>query len=205
MSIIENYHNIKKNLPNNIKLLVVTKNQTIDDITKLLEIGHVDFAESKIQEAENKWNILKQDFPNIKLHMIGHLQSNKIKKCLEIFDVIESIDNIKLLEKISLHNHANKKFFIQVNIGNEPQKSGIKIDQLSEIIKFSTEKEINISGLMCIPPKDKSSIIYFQQMLDLKLKYNLKNLSMGMSNDFEQAITYGSTQVRIGSAIFNNL
>lgn len=205
MSIVENYLKIKNSIPKEVKLVIVTKNQTSNDIRTLLKLGHTYFAENKVQEAESKWPILKQDFPNVKLHMIGHLQSNKVKKALKLFDVIESVDRPSLINAISLHEHQSTEFFLQINIGEEIQKHGVKIVNIKEIIDICNNSALNVSGLMCIPPNSETPELYFQKMLNLQIKFAYQNLSMGMSNDYLKAIKYGATQIRVGRAIFNNL
>ena len=178
------------------------------DIIPLINHGHIHFGENKVQEAIEKWTSIKNDFQHLKLHMIGKLQTNKVKYVVPLFDYIHSLDSIKLAEKISLEEVKNKKkmkLFIQVNMGNEDQKSGILIDDLEVFYKRCTEDfKLNILGLMCLPPNDGQSSIYFFKMQQLIKKINLKDNSMGMSNDYLEAINYQATYLRIGSKIFGN-
>ena len=174
----------------------------------LIDHGHKDFGENKIQEAMSKWTSIKKDFIDIKLHMIGKIQSNKAKFVVPLFDYIHSLDNFKLAEKISNEQKKYKKnikIFIQVNIGDEVQKSGISPKDV-EIFKDKCVNELNLNivGLMCLPPKNKEPIIYFEEMNHLLKKINLQELSMGMSNDYLDAINYNSSYVRIGSKIFGS-
>lgn len=171
----------------------------------LIESGHIDFGENKVQEAENKWYHLKEKFPSLQLHLIGKLQTNKAKKAVKIFDYIHSLDNAKLALKISQYEkEMNKKIklFIQVNLAEENQKSGILLKDLSNFYDYcNNELSLNVIGLMCIPPIDSKSDDYFQKLRNTADQLNLKELSMGMSSDFENAITNGSTFLRLGSII----
>ena len=177
-----------------------------EDILPLINHGHIDFGENKVQEAIEKWGDIKNDFPNIKLHMIGKLQSNKVKFAVSLFDYIHSLDNQKLAEKISLEQKkVNKelKIFIQINIGNEDQKSGINPNDLKSFYEMCTEKlSLNIVGIMCLPPNDKRSSLYFGEMNKLKSTINVNELSMGMSSDYLEAAEHGASYIRIGSKIF---
>jgi len=190
----------------NTNIIAVTKTFPINVIDPLLKDGHIHYGENKVQEAMDKWSIIKPQYKNIKLHMIGKLQSNKVKFVLPLFDYIHSLDNQKLAEKISLEQIKKKfrpKIFIQVNVGNETQKSGIYKKDLKLFYKLCVENyNLDIIGLMCIPPESKNSKIYFQEMLELKKELGLKDLSMGMSNDYIQAVKSGATYIRIGSKIF---
>ncbi len=190
----------------NTNIIAVTKTFPINVIDPLLKDGHIHYGENKVQEAMDKWSIIKPQYKNIKLHMIGKLQSNKVKFVLPLFDYIHSLDNQKLAEKISLEQIKKKfrpKIFIQVNVGNETQKSGIDKKDLKLFYKLCVENyNLDIIGLMCIPPESKNSKIYFQEMLELKKELGLKDLSMGMSNDYIQAVKSGATYIRIGSKIF---
>ena len=178
------------------------------DILPLINHGHIHFGENKVQEAIEKWSSIKDDFQHIKLHMIGKLQTNKVKNVIPLFDYIHSLDSLKLAEKISNEEKKkNKKLkiFIQINIGNEDQKSGISIDSLSNFYSICTkELDLNIIGLMCLPPNNDNSSIYFSKMLELSKNINLENLSMGMSQDYIEAIKYKSTYLRIGSKVFGS-
>ena len=208
LTIIE--EQIKSRFGNTLKskIIAVSKTFPIDEIEPLINYGHIHFGENKVQEAVDKWTNIKTNFQNLKLHMIGKLQTNKVKYVIPLFDYIHSLDNLKLAEKISQEQIKKNKYlkiFIQVNIGNEDQKNGINIDYLSEFYNTCvSELNLNIIGLMCIPPKEKNVEDYFKRMIDLNRSLNLKELSMGMSSDFLDAIKYGSTFVRIGSKIFGN-
>ena len=184
----------------------VTKTFPLDQITPLLEVGHVHFGENKVQEAEAKWLQLKNKYKNLQLHMLGKLQSNKAKKAVNLFNYVHSLDNAKLASKISqFEKELNKKIklFIQVNIAEENQKTGILLSDLNTFYKYCTQDlSLNIIGLMCLPPVGSKSQEYFQILRSNAEKLNLKNLSMGMSTDYEDAILYGSTHIRIGTAIF---
>ena len=195
----------QKQLKTNPKIIVVTKTFSLDKITPLIESGHIHFGENKIQEAESKWVNIKKQFVNLKLHMIGKLQSNKVKKALKIFDYIHSLDNAKLALKIFQHEkELNKKIklFIQVNLSEETQKSGILLNELNNFYHYCTkELLLNVIGLMCLPPFESNSEEYFKMLKKVAEKLNLKELSMGMSSDFEQAIINGSTYLRLGTII----
>ena len=201
---------IKSNLNNlNIKelpkIIAVSKTFSIDKIQPLINHGHLHFGENKVQEAIEKWSDIKKKSPEIQLHMIGKLQSNKVKFAIKLFDFIHSVDNKKLMKKISdEQKKLNKKIqvFLQVNIGNEPQKSGIEEDNIQDFINYSEELNLNLLGLMCIPPADKDPIIFFEKMNSLNKKYGFKELSMGMSSDYLKAVENFSTYLRIGSSIF---
>ena len=190
----------------NPKIIAICKTFPISDILPLINHGHIHFGENKVQESIEKWTDIKNDFKNIKLHMVGKLQTNKVKYVLPLFDYIHSLDNIKLAEKIS--NEQQKigkkvKIFIQVNIGNESQKSGILEENLFSFYKkCQNDFGLQIEGLMCIPPNDNKSEIYFSKMRKLSYKINLPELSMGMSDDYLKACEYKATFFRIGSKIF---
>ena len=195
----------QKQLKTNPKIIVVTKTFSLDKITPLLESGHIHFGENKIQEAENKWSKIKIQFNNLKLHMIGKLQSNKAKKAVKIFDYIHSLDNTKLASKIAQYEkELNKKIrlFIQINLAEESKKSGILLNDLNDFYHYCTkELSLNVIGLMCLPPIESNSQEYFKMLKNAAEKLNLKDLSMGMSSDFEQAILNGSTYLRLGTII----
>ena len=171
-----------------------------------MEHGHLDFGENKVQEALSKWANLKEKYKEIKLHMIGKLQSNKVKHAVKIFDYIHSLDNIKLAEKIANEQKKiNKdiKLLIQVNVGNEKQKNGIDTLNVKNFLEVcKNDLKLNVIGIMCIPPNDKKTNEYFSKMLKLKDELNLSDLSMGMSNDYLNAVKHGSTMIRVGSKIF---
>ena len=190
------------------KIVAVSKTFPISDIQPLLEYGHIDFGENKIQEAIEKWSLVRENYQNIKLHMIGKLQTNKVKFLLPLFDYFHSLDNLKLAKKISeeeTKKNKKLKIFIQVNIGNEEQKNGIDVKNLSEFYKICTkELNLDIIGLMCLPPNNDNTSFYFTEMMKLTKEFNFKELSLGMSNDYLDAVNYGSTFIRIGSKIFGN-
>ena len=180
----------------------------MDHIKPLIHHGHIHFGENKVQESVEKWTDVKSSFQNIKLHMIGKLQTNKVKYVIPLFDYIHSLDNLKLAEKISEEQKKRNKYlkiFVQVNIGNEDQKSGIDPKDLKDFYnKCILDLKLNIIGLMCIPPQKGDVKKYFKQMIDLKNSLGLKELSMGMSSDYIEAIEHGATFVRLGSKIFGN-
>ena len=193
---------------NRIKIIAVSKTFQINEILPLINHGQVHFGENKVQEAIEKWQEIKQDFKHLQLHMIGKLQSNKVKFVVPLFDYIHSLDSLKLAKKIAEEQDKIKKrlkIFIQINIGNEEQKSGIDEGDLEEFYKKCVnELELNIVGLMCLPPKDDNIKEYFIKMKNLAQKINVKELSMGMSNDYLDAAKHGATYLRIGSKIFGN-
>ena len=194
-----------QNIDNSPKVIAVSKTFKLEKILPLIDYGHLDFGENKVQEAIEKWSEIKTKKKDIQLHLIGKLQSNKAKFAVKIFDYIHSLDSEKLAKKISEEQskqNKNIKLFIQVNIGNEDQKSGISINQLNDFYQFCKQLNLNIIGLMCIPPFDQNPDSYFKEMQSLKQKLNLKELSMGMSSDYLQAVDYSSTYLRIGSSIF---
>ena len=199
---------IKSNFDNlpNFKIIAVSKTFAMSDIEPLIESGHSHFGENKVQDATDKWTDVKEKYVNLKLHMIGKLQTNKVKYVIPLFDYIHSLDNIKLAEKISKEQDKRNKYlkiFIQVNIGNESQKSGILVNDLESFYKKCVEDlKLDIIGLMCIPPQDAFVTEYFKKMNELNKNLNLKELSMGMSEDYLDAIKHGATYVRIGSKIF---
>jgi PLP dependent protein len=210
MSIISNFLNIRSRvlaLNNKSKIIVVSKNQTADKIMQIINIGHYDFGENKVQEALNKWPQILIENQQINLHLIGKLQSNKVNEAYKIFNYIHSLDNEKIAKKFSqLHitSPKNIKYFIQVNIGNEIQKNGIEPSQLQNFVRYCCDDlMLNIVGLMCIPPIEGDPNQYFNNLAQLAKLSNLNELSMGMSNDYESAIRNGATFVRIGSKIFS--
>ena len=210
LNYLYNYKTIKEeiiNIKKDTNLLVVTKNQNFDKIKELIGIGHYDFAENKVQEANEKWPEVLKLNNNIQLHLIGKLQSNKVKDAFSLFNFIHTLDNEKLANKfheIEKNSQKKIKFFIQVNIGDEHQKNGIKIDLLKDFVNLCKyDLKLDVIGLMCIPPKDLDPEIFFTKMRSLGAENNLKELSMGMSSDYKVAIECGSTFVRIGSSIFN--
>ena len=188
------------------KIIAVSKTFPITKVMPLINVGHIHFGENKIQEAKEKWPEIKEKFPQIKLHMLGKIQTNKVKFLIPLFDYIHSLDNLKLAEKISseqIKKNKKLKIFIQVNIGNEQQKSGISLEELENFYdECSRNMGLDIVGLMCLPPKFDEPIKFFKKMLDLKNELNLSELSMGMSDDFIEAAKTNSTFLRIGSKIF---
>ena len=187
------------------KIIAVSKTFSIDKVLPLVEYGHIDYGENKVQEAIDKWTEVKLKNNNIKLHLIGKLQTNKVKLALKIFDYIHSLDNEKLANKISdeqVKQGKKPKVFIQVNIGNEDQKSGISKEKLFDFYKFCKNLNLDVVGSMCIPPNDHNSENYFSIMNKINQDINLKELSMGMSGDFLDAVKNNATYVRVGSKIF---
>ena len=192
----------------NPKIIAVSKTFSMTEIKPLIDYGHIHYGENKVQESIEKWTDVKSSCQNIRLHMIGKLQTNKVKYVIPLFDYIHSLDNLKLAKKISEEQKKKNKYlkiFIQVNIGNEEQKSGINPKDLKDFYdKCVLDLNLDVIGLMCIPPQDDDVKKYFTEMLDLKNSLDLKELSMGMSSDYLEAIEHGSTFVRIGSKIFGN-
>ena len=189
------------------KIIAVSKTFPIENVLPLIEYGHLHYGENKVQEALEKWSDIKLKNNTIKLHLIGRLQTNKVKFALRIFDYIHSLDSEKLAIKISEEQkkqEKNTKIFIQVNIGNEDQKSGINKDNLIDFYKFCKNLNLDIIGTMCIPPNDDNTEKYFSEMNDLNKEFNFKELSMGMSGDYLEAIRYNATYIRVGSKIFGN-
>ena len=187
------------------KIIAVSKTFKIDHILPLIQYGHLDFGENKVQEAIEKWLDIKNQNKNIRLHLIGKLQTNKVKFAVKIFDYIHSLDNEKLAKKIAeeqVKQNVKPKIFIQINLGNESQKSGIIKENLLDFYNFSKDLGLNIIGIMCIPPFNEDSTKFFSKMSELNEIINLKELSMGMSSDYLNAIEYKSTYLRIGSNIF---
>ena len=195
----------EKQLKTNPEIIAVTKTFSLDKILPLIEIGHLHFGENKVNESLEKWSDVRTKYKNIKLHMIGSLQSNKVKKAVQIFDYLHSLDSDKLASKISKYeNELGKKtkIFIQINIADESQKSGINLKEIHNFYNYcSKDLSLNIIGLMCLPPFGSNSIEYFKLLNDISKKINLKELSMGMSGDFENAVMHGATYLRLGTAI----
>tara|TARA_Y100000590_G_scaffold255955_1_gene287485 strand:+ start:18 stop:680 length:663 start_codon:yes stop_codon:yes gene_type:complete len=187
------------------KIIAVSKTFKIDHIMPLIKYGHLDFGENKVQEAIDKWSEIKSKNNEIKIHLIGKLQTNKVKLAVKFFDFIHSLDNEKLAKKISEEQNKQKlkpKIFIQVNIGNEKQKSGINKDNLKEFYNYCKSLDLDIIGIMCLPPFGEDPKKYFIEMKILNENFKFKELSMGMSSDFLNAIEYNSSYLRIGSSIF---
>ena len=201
-------HRLKdQNITTQPKVIAVSKTFSLDKILPLIDYGHLDYGENKVQEAIEKWSDIKLTKKELKLHLIGKLQTNKVKQAIKIFDYIHSVDSEKLAKKIADEEDKQGKkikIFIQVNIGDENQKSGINKNQLSDFYQFCKTLKLNVVGLMCIPPFDQDSKKYFEEMSVLNKKLNLNDLSMGMSSDYLEAINYSATYLRIGSSIFGN-
>ena len=201
----DHQNKFKKKFPT---IIAVSKTFSTDKFLPLVDSGHIDFGENKIQEAIEKWPVIKKKYPFIKLHMIGKLQTNKVKFAIPLFDYIHSLDNFKLAKKISEEQkkkNINTKIFIQINIGSEAQKSGISPSELPEFFTYCVnDLNLNIIGLMCLPPIDSEDNFYFLKMNELVKKIPKKELSMGMSNDYVSAYRSGSTFLRIGSKIFGS-
>ena len=195
----------EKQLITTPKIVIVTKTFSLDKITPLLESGHIHFGENKIQEAENKWPQVKNRNKDLQLHMIGKLQSNKAKKAVKLFDYIHSLDNSKLALKLCQYEkELNKKIklFIQVKLAGDEKKCGVMLNELNNFYYYCTkELSLNVIGLMCMPPINSNSQEYFKMLKKKAEKLNLKDLSMGMSSDFDQAILNGSTYLRLGTII----
>ena len=189
------------------KIIAVSKTFPIENILPLIDHGHLHYGENKVQEALDKWTDIKNQNKSIKLHLIGRLQSNKVKFALRVFDYIHSLDSEKLANKIAdeqTKQGKKPKIFIQVNVGNEDQKSGINKERLGDFYKFCKNLNLDIIGTMCIPPNDGNTEKYFSEMNDASKELNFKELSMGMSGDYLEAIRYNATYVRVGSKIFGN-
>ena len=210
-TIIDRFNKINSNInnlnPNKVvNIVAVSKTFTLEKIMPLIEYGHIHFGENKVQEAQAKWNEIKLRKKNLKLHMIGKLQSNKAKNAAQLFDYIHSLDNQKLADIFSNFENNNEKklkYFIQVNIGNETQKTGIPISDLEDFFNYcSKEKKLSILGLMIIPPNDNNHNKYFEHLNFLNKSLGLNEMSMGMSSDYEDAIRHNSTYIRLGSSIF---
>jgi len=210
MDIIKNFTAIKNKIIKyshlDTQIIAVSKTFSLDHVKPLIDLGHLHFGENRVNEAVLKWSNEVKNNLNLKIHLIGKIQSNKIKDAIKIFSYIHSLDSKKLailLDKEQKKKSINIKYFIQVNIGNENQKSGILLDDLEDFINFcKLNTKLNIIGLMCIPPVDNLPNFYFKKMNELAKKYSYKQLSMGMSNDYITAIENGATFIRIGSGIF---
>ena len=208
LALINDQIKSKFGLVKNLKIIAVSKTFPMSEINPLIESGQIHFGENKVQEAVDKWSDIKKLNKNLKLHMIGKLQTNKVKYAVPLFDYIHSLDNIKLAEKIAseqIKKNRDLKIFIQVNIGNESQKSGINISDLKNFYEKCThELNLNIIGLMCLPPQYGLVKNYFNEMVELKKIINVGDLSMGMSEDYLEAVASGATFIRIGSKIFGD-
>ena len=209
MDSVDNFYHIKNQLNtnfNNVKIIAVTKSFNLEKINPLLKIGHLHFGENRIQEAISKWSSVLEKNVDINLHLLGHLQSNKVSDAVSLFNFVHSLDSEKLAIKLKdAENNINRKlkYFIQVNIGAENQKYGVPVSEVSNFLNFCRkETHLNVIGLMCIPPISKNPGNYFSQLSELSILNKLSELSMGMSNDYMEAVKCGATFVRIGSAIF---
>ena len=210
---VQNLINIKNKIKetnksyNVIKIIAVSKTFCLEKISPLIDYGHLDYGENKVQEAFEKWSEIKAKKPDIKLHLIGGLQTNKVKFAISLFDYIHSLDSTKLAKKIAdeeLKQSKKIKIFIQVNLGNEEQKSGIRLEKLDELYKYAIKLNLNIIGLMCVPPVSEDASLYFNQLKLHNKRLGLKELSMGMSGDFIKAIENDATFIRVGSNIFGS-
>ncbi len=212
-NIVESFKKIQLNInkintDKMVKIIAVSKTFPIEHIQPLIDYGHLHFGENKVQEAVSKWTVIKNDNENVKLHMVGKLQSNKSKDAIKLFDYIHSLDNQKLADNLSKHQMnlgKQLKYFIQVNIGNEIQKSGVPINEIDSFYNYCINNaKLDVIGLMIIPPNDQQTKKYFQSINELNQSLGLKELSMGMSADYLDAIQNGATFVRIGSSIFGS-
>ena len=211
MNIITSFEKIKQEIKNQsinnqVEIIAVSKTFSIEHIMPLIKHGHKHFGENKVQESEKKWTELKKFNSDLKLHMIGRLQSNKVKKAVELFDYIHSLDSEKLANELSKRQNEKGKnldYFIQINLGSEEQKGGVEINNLKNFYEYCTSKlKLSVLGLMAIPPNDNEPEKHFKKIAELNKRFNFQNLSIGMSNDYLKAIKYGASHIRIGSAIF---
>jgi len=217
--IINNYHNVCERIKvaaesverdyNSVCLIVVTKTFDSDVFLPLIDLGHKDFGENKVQEAENKWLPVLNKYSDIRLHLIGHLQTNKVKKAMDLFHSIHTIDSPKRVNEVlkNINNPDNicEEYFVELNMAIEEQKTGLNQDDISELLELINKNTLSgFNGLMCIPPFDEEPSPYFLLLNKISKKYNLQNLSMGMSSDFEKAIQFGATHIRVGSEIFGS-
>ncbi len=205
-----NFKKIKKeiySLNAKVNLIVVSKNQPFEALIEILKSGHNNFGENKVQEALQKWLDKRVDYTDLRLHMIGRVQSNKVKDIVKLFDFVHSLDSIKLAREFKEEEQKcgkKLKYFIQVNLAEESQKAGVRIQDLQQLINFSTSSPpLEIVGLMCFPPFGSNPCTYFEKIKELTYRFKFNEISMGMSSDYHTAIKYGSTYVRIGTAIFN--
>ncbi len=213
MNIITSFEKIKQEIKsnpakNNTEIIAVSKTFPIEHIMPLINHGHRHFGENKVQEAEKKWKELRKSKSDLQLHMLGRLQSNKVKKAVEIFDFIHSLDSEKLaieLNKRQKEKSKNLSYFIQINLGSEEQKGGVEVNDLKSFNDYCTKDlNLNILGLMAIPPNDREPEKHFKKITELNKQFNFQKLSIGMSNDYLEAIKYGATHIRVGSAIFGS-
>ena len=210
VNVVKNFNLVKEEIKNfkNTNIVAVSKTFPISHILPLINHGHEHFGENKVQEAQEKWTSIKSDFPQLKLHLIGKLQTNKVKFALPLFDYKHSLDSFKLAEKISAEQEKKNfkpKIFIQINLGKESQKSGIDEDDLENFYrKCVNDYNLNIVGIMCLPPFDEDPIPFFKKMQNLSKSLQLKEISMGMSNDYMDALKFNATYIRVGSKIFGD-
>ena len=210
VNVVNNFDLVKDEISKykDANIIAVSKTFPISHILPLINHGHHHYGENKVQEAQEKWTSIKNDFPELKLHLIGKLQTNKVKFALPLFDYIHSLDSIKLAEKISIEQEKKSfkpKIFIQINLGKESQKSGIDENNLKDFYqKCINEFKLNIIGIMCLPPFDEDPVPFFKRMQNLSDSLDLKEISMGMSNDYLDALKFKATYIRIGSKIFGN-
>jgi len=214
--IIKNLESVKHKINEKVKIfqekikqptiIAISKTFSLDQVNPLIEAGHIHFGENKVQEAEKKWDKILTNKYGLKLHMVGGLQSNKAKKAVEIFDYIHSLDNLRLAKKLHLAEqelNKNLKYFVQVNLKNETQKNGVLKNDLEKFIEtLRRDFKLNIIGLMCLPPQNEKSEIYFKELKELAIKHNFNDLSMGMSHDYLTALDFGSSFLRLGTCIF---
>lgn len=188
-----------------VNLVAVSKKQPIERIKAMLDCGHILYGENRVQEAFERWSTIKPDYPDLKIHLIGPLQTNKVKEAIALFDVIETVDRPKLVKALAEEmKKQGKKIpcFIQVNTGEEPQKAGVVPKELKSLLEDCKSQGLNVTGLMCIPPQDEPAALHFAFLQKLAAEHKLPDLSMGMSSDFEKAIPLGATYVRVGTALF---
>ena len=210
VNVVKNFNLVKEEISNfkSANIVAVSKTFPISHILPLINHGHEHFGENKVQEAQEKWTSIKSDFPQLKLHLIGTLQTNQVKLALPLFDYIHSLDSIKLAEKISSEQEKRNlkpKIFIQINLGKESQKSGIDEDDLENFYrKCVNDYNLNIVGIMCLPPFNEDPIPFFKKMRSLSESSELKEISMGMSNDYMDALKFNATYIRVGSKIFGD-
>ena len=209
MVVVNNFIKIKKEIElisDKTDIIAVSKNFSLDKIRPLIDFGHLHFGENRVNEATDKWAEVLKTNTSLKIHLIGRLQSNKVKDVFKVFSYIHSLDNIKLAEKLANEEILQKKkikYFIQLNLANEPQKSGILFNDFDAFYsKCTKDLKLYVIGLMCIPPVHSNPETYFKKLNEISIQYNLNHLSMGMSSDYMQAIKYGSTFIRVGTGIF---
>lgn len=204
-SIAENFSDINSRIANRARLIAVSKNQSSDKISEALAIGHRIFGENKVQEAYSHWKELRTEYQDLELHLIGPLQTNKAKDAVALFDYIQTLDRESLCNTLSKEQQKQglkRRYFIQVNTGNEPQKAGVSVENVPALLAYARAGNLEVIGLMCIPPFEDDPAPHFEILKTLAAQNGLKELSMGMSSDFEKAINHGATYVRVGTALF---